>query len=175
MNKCGILVYFLFSAFFILGGCKKQIQPTTIEVKDPDRHYFPILQGQELNIVFQLTNTGTNPLFVKEIQPSCGCIVVNKNSCKIVPPGEKEYLHMIYNSTKNVGLVSHSIRMYGNIVPSGMLELKFDVNVVPDADYTRDYEELFRQYNIKNGIVTEFVDGEESERGYYTEIPEAKN
>ncbi len=28
--------------------------------------------------------------------------------------------------------------------------LKFDVNVVPDADYTRDYEELYQDFNTKN-------------------------
>lgn len=171
MGKGSFLIGLLLSSFIMLTGCKKQIQPTTIEVKDPDRHYFPILQGQELDIVFQITNTGNNPLFLKDIQPSCGCIIVNKNSYKIVPPGEKENVRLVYNSTKNVGLVAHSIRLYGNIAPSGLLELKFDVNVVPDADYTRDYEELFREYNVKNGIVTEFVDGTEAERGYYIGEP----
>ena len=54
---------------------------------------------------------------------------------------------------------------------SGKAELKFDVNVVPDADYTRDYEELYQDFNTKNGIVREMVDGKESELGYYVGEP----
>ena len=45
------------------------------------------------------------------------------------------------------------------------------VNVVPDADYTRDYEELYQDFNTKNGIVREMVDGKESELGYYVGNP----
>lgn len=52
------------------------------------------------------------------------------------------------------------------MLPDGKAELTFDVNVVPDADYTRDYEELFQEFNAKNGIVKEMVDGKESELGY---------
>ena len=55
--------------------------------------------------------------------------------------------------------------------PTEETELKFDVNVVPDADYTRDYEELYQEFNTKNGIVREMVDGKESELGYYVGEP----
>ena len=40
---------------------------------------------------------------------------------------------------------------------------------MPDAAYTRDYEELFREHNLKNGIVKELVDGKEAEKGYYVD------
>ena len=76
-----------------------------------------------------------------------------------------------YNSIKNVGEVVHRIRIFGNMLPDGRAELKFDVNVVPDADYTRDYEELYQEFNTKNGIVREMVDGKESELGYYVGEP----
>jgi hypothetical protein len=57
------------------------------------------------------------------------------------------------------------------MLPHGKAELKFDVNIVPDADYTRDYEELYQDFNTKNGIVREMVDGKESELGYYVGEP----
>ena len=57
------------------------------------------------------------------------------------------------------------------MLPHGKAELKFDVNIVPDADYTRDYEELYQDFNTKNGIVREMVDGKESELGYYIGEP----
>ena len=36
---------------------------------------------------------------------------------------------------------------------------------------TRDYEELYQDFNTKNGIVREMVDGKESELGYYVGEP----
>lgn len=164
-------VLIMICGMLILLSCKKQIQPTTLEIKDPDRHYYPILQGQELDLVFQVTNTGKNPLVIQDIQPSCGCIVEKGKFRNIIPPEGKENIALTYNSTKNIGLVAHSIRIYGNIADSGMIEIKFDVNVVPNADYTRDYEQLFKELNIKNGAVKKFVDGEEAELGYYVGEP----
>jgi hypothetical protein len=43
------------------------------------------------------------------------------------------------------------------------------VNVVPDAAYTHDYEELHQQQQVAKGIIHNMVDGTEAERGYYTE------
>ena len=39
------------------------------------------------------------------------------------------------------------------------------VDVYKRQDYTRDYEELYQDFNTKNGIVREMVDGKESELG----------
>ena len=62
--------------------------------------------------------------------------------------------------------------LYGNILPAGLVKLKFDVNVVPDASYTRDYEELFREFGLKNGLVQRMVDGRETDKNYYTDDEE---
>lgn len=164
-------IFYIFLISFFLSSCRKEVKPTSIEIKDPDRHYYPIKQGQQLDIMFTITNTGDNPLIITDIQPSCGCIIVDRNSHIMIPEQGIKQFHLNYNSTKNIGLVSHRIRIYGNILPIGKAEIKFDVNVVPDADYTRDYEELFQESNAKNGIVKEMVDGKESELGYYVGNP----
>lgn len=155
----------------VLSSCQKKVGLTTVDVKDVDRHYYPILQGQELELVYTLLNTGEEPLILKDVQPSCGCMIVDREDHDIIFPHKKGYLRVKYNSTKNVGLVRHYIRIYGNCAPHGMIELKFDVNVVPDADYTRDYEELFRASSEKNGAINKAVDGKESQRGYYVGNP----
>ena len=132
MSKYVFYIFLWLIPALLLSSCRKEVRPTSIEIKDPDRHYYPIKQGQQLDIMFTITT---------------------------------------YNSIKNIGLVTHCIRIYGNILPAGKAEIKFDVNVVPDADYTRDYEELFQDFNVKNGIVKEMVDGKESEQGYYVGNP----
>ena len=110
-------------------------------IKDSVRHYYPIKQGQQLDIMFTITNTGDAPLIISEMQPSCGCIILDKSSHIIIPEDGIRQFKATYNSIKNVGEVVHRIRIFGNMLPNGKAELKFDVNVVPDADYTRDYEE----------------------------------
>jgi hypothetical protein len=161
----------LLCSLFLFTSCKKRVTPTTVEVEDQDRHYYPVLQGQNLDLNYGVLNTGDHPLFITEIQPSCGCMIVNKKLPQIILPHKKGYIHIKYNSTKNVGYVQHFIRCYGNFYPTGRLELRFDVNIVPNADYTRDYEELYRDDQAKNGGVKEAVDGKTSERGYYVGQP----
>ena len=118
-----------------------------------------------------MRNKGPHPLVIKEIQTSCGCIIVDDDSRIIVPVDGKRGIQLKYNSTKNIGYVSHTVWLYGNILSNGVAKMKFDLNVVPDADYTRDYEQLYEQYNEKNGFVKEAVDGKTSERVYYTKEP----
>ena len=167
MNKSISYIILLIAFPFYFTGCKKEVRPTSMTIKDSIRHYYPIKQGQQLELMFTITNTGDAPLIISEIQPSCGCIILDKSSHIIIPEDGIRQFKATYNSIKNVGEVVHRIRM----LPHGKAELKFDVNVVPDADYTRDYEELYQDFNTKNGIVREMVDGKESELGYYVGEP----
>lgn len=169
MNKK--IICFITLISLLLLGCKKQLQPTSVEIKDPIRRYNAIKQGEDLIISFQVWNTGPHPLVIKEIQTSCGCLTTAEDSKIFVPVDGKRKIQFKYNSTKNIGLVSNTIWIYGNIIDKGVAKMKFYVNVVPDADYTRDYEQLYEQYNLKNGVVKEAVDGKASERQYYTKEP----
>lgn len=129
-------------------SCNYEIKDTKISVKNPSRHYRPLLQGQELKIQYEVKNIGTSPLNVAEVFTSCGCILVDNSTMKNIPPNGSFFLKMTYDSNKNIGLVEHKIYLYGNFNDAKPFELKFDVNVVPDALYTKDYEELYEQENI---------------------------
>lgn len=171
MNKSIFYILALMLLPFCFASCKKEVRPTSMTIQDSVRHYYPIKQGQQLDIMFSITNTGAAPLIISDMQPSCGCILLDKSSHIIIPEKGIRQFKATYNSIKNVGEVVHRIRIYGNMIPNGRAELRFDVNVVPDADYTRDYEELFQEFNAKNGIIKEMVDGKESELGYYVGNP----
>lgn len=147
-------------------GCKRLIRNTTVFVEDSVRHYFPIRQGEELSILYNIENTGEEPLIIQDIHTSCGCLIIDQDVERLVPPNGNSYLHMKYNSRKNVGEVRHTVRIYGNIEPKGVKVLQFIVNVVPDPDYTRDYEELYRE-TTKGGSVGDIVDGKMRDKGYY--------
>ena len=96
---------------------------------------------------------------IKDIQASCGCITTTDSGDILIPPGKDYAIVLSYDSTKNVGKVEHKVRFFGNIAPTGMAEMKFDVHVVPDASYHHDYEELYAERNplktIVDGLITE--------------------
>ena len=165
MNKSISYIILLIAFPFYFTGCKKEVRPTSMTIKDSIRHYYPIKQGQQLELMFTITNTGDAPLIISEIQPSCGCIILDKSSHIIIPEDGIRQFKATYNSIKNVGEVVHRIRIFGNMLPHGKADLKIEVNIVPDADSTRAYEELYQDFNTKNGIVREMVDGKESELG----------
>ncbi|MDD4760940.1 MAG: DUF1573 domain-containing protein, partial [Bacteroidaceae bacterium] len=56
-------------------SCAKKVGPTTVQVEDSIRHYYPLVLGDNLDVVYKVTNTGFSPLVITDIQPSCGCII----------------------------------------------------------------------------------------------------
>ena len=164
-------LFLLLALVPVLWACTTRVQYTTVEIRDPIRHYYPILQGQELTVNIRMSNTGKVPLVVKDIQPSCGCIVLENDHEFVVPPERSMAVTLHYDSRKNVGRVEHSIRFWGNISPSGMAEMRFDVNVVPDANYHHDYEEMYDKAESTSKL-KEYLNqsGESSTRfGYYVD------
>ena len=100
----------------VFASCNKRLKPATVLVANPVQHLNPVPQGEPLKILFEIENTSNNPLFIQEIQTTCGCIV------------PKNELPIVY--------------CYGNFEGDNHIELEFDTNVVPRADYIRDYEQL---------------------------------
>ncbi len=45
-------------AVVLLAGCTQKVSFTEVMISDPVRHYYPILQGQQLRIVARVTNIG---------------------------------------------------------------------------------------------------------------------
>ena len=166
-----ILLISLFALTALLTACSEEVPFTEVEVTDPVRHYYPILQGSQLDISVQLINKGDSPLVIRDIQPSCGCILskISEDGELVVPPGQPIIISLTYDSKKNVGRVEHTIRFWGNIKPDGVAQLRFDVNVVPDANYHHDYEELYSESNggIDLSDTADIVPG--SRRGYYVD------
>lgn len=140
---------------------------TSIEVVDNGRHYYPILVGQELEVTYFIKNIGEHPLIIDDIITSCGCLILSESIIKSIPPNEEGVLKLIYNSNKNVGYVKHYIGLYGNFVGHAVEELTFDVNVVPNALYTEDYEELYLQEKKEKGNIKGVVDGAELNKVYF--------
>lgn len=152
-------------------GCKKKVESTAIQIEDSIRTYYPVIQGEELEMQFKITNIGRAPLVITDIQPSCGCISIDQELNNIIPPGDAVNIRFRFHSEKNIGYVHHVVRLFGNILPDGEADCIFNVNVVPLGDYTRDYEELHKEINERR-MVEGLVDGNPSEKGYFVDPAE---
>lgn len=161
----GVLMSVLLS---LTAGCGKKIMPTAMTVNDSIRHYYPIVAGEKLHFSYIVRNIGDSPLLLDDVQPSCGCVMGKINS-SIIPPHDTLTLSFTFDSSKNVGYVRHSIRLYGNILPRGMATLVFDINVVPPSDHDPDYEEIYQEKKEAEGGVEDLVDGKPAEKGYYVD------
>ena len=156
----------------LLGGCKeKQLKPAEVFITDPDRHYYPVIQGEILKVEYEIENIGDETLVIKEIQTSCGCLVPYDDLPILVLPNRKNRVRLAFNTIKNMGYVEHQVYLYGNFTDSVYRQLNFDTNVVPASDYIRDYEELWQTQEDKYGgtSIKDLVDGNSSDKGYYTD------
>ncbi|MBR1630904.1 MAG: DUF1573 domain-containing protein [Paludibacteraceae bacterium] len=146
-------------------GCRKVIGPTQIRVEDPVRHYLPIIQGDELHMLWKIYNDGPKPLIIDEIQPSCSAITLTTEEPSLIPVGDSAIMIFNFDTGSNVNLAAHKIRIYGNIVPDGEVELAFDVQIVrPSIDHS-DYEERFSNKMTEEDI----ANGETKKNLYYTD------
>lgn len=153
----------------LAGGCEKELKPAEVEIIDPKRHYYPVIQGELLGVTYDIENTSDEPLFIQEVQTTCGCLLSNDELPIVVLPNQTGRVHLTFNSIKNNGYVEHFIWLYGNFTDSTYRELQFDTNVVPPRDYTRDYEQLWRDVQTKSPDMKDIVDGKSTQKGYYTD------
>lgn len=172
--KLNILVFLGIMASIMVMGCsEKPLKDTTVKIEDPERKYFPILQGQRQNISVKIHNTGEHPLKIYDVYPSCGCTVV-KFPEKLIPAGSYGTIQMEYNSNKNIGYVGIYTTIKTN-TKEGSQSFFFEINVVPDPHYTKDYEELYNADKEANkSLVKELVDGKTNEQGYITDTTQMR-
>ncbi|MCH5215057.1 MAG: DUF1573 domain-containing protein [Muribaculaceae bacterium] len=171
LRKPAVLYALPAALFIILAGCKdKELRPAEVIIEDPYRHYYPVIQGETLPVVYEIENISEEPLVIQEVQTSCGCLIPADDLPIVVLPGKKGRIRLGYNSIKNTGEVQHQVYLYGNFTDSLYRELSFDTHVVPPADYTRDYEDLWREQQQRGDqTIRDLVDGNADNKGYYTD------
>ncbi len=170
IGKAKLFILFAIFTFAIgiLSSCTEDEGLTTVKIEDPERKYFPILQGQRQTINVKVFNTGAKPLRITEVYPSCGCTVA-KFPTSLIPSGEYGTIEMEYDSNKNIGYVGIYTTIKTN-TKEGAQDFFFEINVVPDPHYTKDYEELYNSDKENNkSLVKELVDGAANKQGYTTD------
>lgn len=143
-----------------------KVDKTKMEIIQPERHYYPILRGSELTATYKFYNRGNEPLIIYDIQASCGCVNVDFPSSSI---GKDDFgfITLDYDSSKNIGYVEFYFTIIANTEKNIFTTIKFDLNVVTSAHYTKDYEEIYLERSKQKLAGT--VDGDLTQYGFYTD------
>lgn len=99
---------------------------------------------------FEFTNTGSAPLIIQQVNPTCGCTSSDYTK-KPVMPGEKGFISSEYNPANRPGPFDKTIRVYSNSIenPNIVLRIKGDVIAKPRS-IEDDYPTLFGDIRLDN-------------------------
>ncbi|MDA3911770.1 MAG: DUF1573 domain-containing protein [Bacteroidales bacterium] len=94
----------------------KEFEPTHksafLEVDKTVHDYGTIAKMAKGDCEFIITNTGSQPLVLNNVQSSCGCTIPDWSK-QPIPAGESQSLKVTYD-TKRVGTFSKSIKIFSN-------------------------------------------------------------
>ena len=111
MKKYILFLFFLGITFIGFGQNSSDTKPI-FKFEKELINYGKVEQNSDGNRVFEFTNIGKSPLFIKEIITSCDCAVPKKPEAPIMP-GEKGEITVSYDTSK-IGGFSKQITIFSN-------------------------------------------------------------
>ncbi|WP_294222607.1 DUF1573 domain-containing protein [Chryseobacterium sp. sg2396] len=102
---------------------------TTIALSESNFDFGKIKKGDKVQHVYEVTNTGSNPLVISEVKPGCGCTVPDFTKEPIMP-GKKGKITLHFDSTNFDGNVSKFADVFAN-VEKMPIKLTFTANIQP--------------------------------------------
>jgi Protein of unknown function (DUF1573) len=100
---------------------------TTIAFDQTDHNFGEIAKGDKAVHRFTFTNTGTEPLVIENVKPSCSCTVGDYTK-EPVAPGQKGFVETSMEA-KNVGIFKKNATVTMNTDPKNLI-LSFSGEVV---------------------------------------------
>ncbi|MDP4131013.1 MAG: DUF1573 domain-containing protein [Bacteroidota bacterium] len=93
-----------------------------------NRNFGTIPEGRKLDVAYRFINSGSKPLIIQRVQPSCGCTVAEQPEEPILP-GKEGVIRASFNSEGRVGVNNKSILVFANTRGSQNNEVRFSVVV----------------------------------------------
>ncbi len=105
---------------------------TTIEWLDSAKDFGRIPEGQKLDVAFRFRNTGTTPLVIGQVRPSCGCTIAEQPQEPVAPGGEGQ-IKAVFNSDGRSGINHKTLFVTANTRGRQDYSLQFVVEVEKKA------------------------------------------
>lgn len=102
---------------------------TTIALSESNFDFGKVKKGDKVQHVYEVTNTGTNPLVISEVKPGCGCTVPDFTKEPILP-GKKGKITLHFDSTNFDGAVNKYADVFANVEKTP-IKLTFTANIQP--------------------------------------------
>ncbi len=77
---------------------QKPAAPETLVLKQLNHDFGKIQQGRPVTTIFEVTNVGTEPLRIENVQASCGCTTPEWEKDKPIPAGSNTKITVGYNA-----------------------------------------------------------------------------
>lgn len=100
---------------------------TTIAFNEIDHNFGDVKKGEKVEHIYEVTNTGTNPLIISNVKPGCGCTVPDFTKEPILP-GKKGKITLHFDSTNFDGAVNKVADVFVN-VEKAPVRLTFSANI----------------------------------------------
>lgn len=84
-----------------------------LSVDDPEFKFGKIKQGDKVDHVYVLTNSGKSDLHIRKVKASCGCTAVQPDK-KVIGPGESVNIKTVFNSAGKVGAQNKTVTIITN-------------------------------------------------------------
>jgi len=68
---------------------------TSIQWLDSTKDFGTIPEGQKVEVAFRFRNTGSTPLVITQVRPSCGCTIADQPKEPIAPGAEGAALGLV--------------------------------------------------------------------------------
>lgn len=99
--------------------------------EDPIYNFGKVYKHEEVEHFFMFENRGTKDLIIEDIKASCGCIISEATTPKVLP-GMSEGIIVILRGVPDTGAISKNIKIYSNDPDTPVYSLKLLGEIVED-------------------------------------------
>lgn len=109
---------------------KAQANPsTTVALSESNFSFGKLKKGDHVEHVYEVTNTGENPLIISQVKPGCGCTVPDYTKEPILP-GKKGKITLKFDSSNFDGMVNKQAEVFANVEKAPIV-LTFTADIQP--------------------------------------------
>jgi hypothetical protein len=84
-----------------------------LNVDNPEFRFGEIKQGEKVEHVYVLTNSGKSDLLIRKVNASCGCTAVQPEK-NVIAPGESVNITTVFNSAGKIGNQNKTVTIITN-------------------------------------------------------------